>query len=152
MVRMKAEGCDQHQLLYRVCDRFVSVCCPSAPHTGQLTPLFCGVVAIFSPPSVPWPCFFFLFSWVVCCGEVLEIWSAGPFPSSVNIHLPNPVFVGRYRSRACWSIKYRLTVVQICSPWHHVALCSLAVAGRLLWATRVMHTLGRLFTAIVVCI
>lgn len=54
---------------------------------------------------------------------MLDIWSIGPFFSpSVSIHLPKPVFVGHYRGRACWSIKYLLTIVQICSPWHHVAL------------------------------
>lgn len=149
MVCMKAEGCDQHQLLYRVCDRFIPACCPSAPRTGQLTPLLLLCRSYFFPPFS----ILTLFSWVLCCGEVLNIWSIGPFfPSSVNIHLPNPVFVGHYRSRACWSINYRLTIVQICSPWHYIALCSLAVAVRLLWATRVTHKFRQLFTAIVVCI
>lgn len=60
MVRMKAEGCDQHQLLYRVCDHFVSACCPSAHRTSQLTPLLLLCPSCPRPPhrsSLPWPCF-----------------------------------------------------------------------------------------------
>lgn len=105
---------------------------------------------LFFSPSLPWPCFLVFLSprFLV----VLDNWSIGPFSSSVYIHLPNPVFVHHYHHGACWSIKYQRTIVQVCSPGHRSASCSLAVAIRLLWVTSVMHTFGRLFTAIVVCI